>query len=249
MRAARNFGPGNSFSAHRENARQLDKPLKMFHKVLVVEDIDSINIGLTSTLSASFDFAIDHSKYCDNAFLKLKKALADRAPYDLLITDLSFKGAPGKATISSGDELLRQARALQPTLFTIIYSVEDRPHKLREYLEELDVNGYVLKGRDSSLQMIEAIKTIGQNGTYLSPELSLALKQVPSLEIDDYDLMLLRELGNGFSQHEISARLAKEGITPSSLSSIEKRINRLKDYFMARNIPHLIAQAKDMGLF
>ena len=61
--------------------------------------------------------------------------------------------------------------------------------------------------------------------------------------------MLLQELANGYSQQEISARLAKEGISPSSLSSIEKRINRLKDYFMARNIPHLIALAKDMGLF
>lgn len=248
MRAARNFGPGNTFSGGQEDSRQLTNTAKMFRKVLVVEDIDSINIGLTSTLSASFDFAIDHAKYCDNAYLKLKKALADHDPYDLLITDLSFKGAPGKATIHTGDELLRQARALQPTLFTIIYSVEDRPHKLREYLEELDVNGYVLKGRDSSLQMIEAIKTIGHNGSYLSPELSQALKQMPSLEIDDYDLMLLKELGNGYSQHEISARLAREGISPSSLSSIEKRINRLKDYFMARNIPHLIAQAKDMGL-
>ena len=248
MRAARNFGPGNTSGAGRKDTRQPDKPAKMFHKVLVVEDIDSINIGLTSTLSASFDFAIDHAKYCDNAYLRLKKALADREPYDLLITDLSFKGAPGNSTIHSGDELLRQARALQPTLFTIIYSVEDRPHKLREYLDELNVNAYVLKGRDSSLQMIEAIRTIGHNGTYLSPELSQALKQVPSLEIDDYDLMLLKELGNGYSQHEISHRLAKKGITPSSLSSIEKRINRLKDYFMARNIPHLIAQAKDMGL-
>lgn len=249
MKSARNFGVEGNIRGSQGLSAPLSKPKKMFRKVLVVEDIDSINIGLTSTLKASFDFSIDHSKYCDNAYLKLKKALQEEDPYDLLITDLSFKGQPGKASIASGDELLKQAKALQPTLFTIIYSVEDRPHKLREYLEELDVNGYVLKGRESSLQMIEAIKTIGHNGTYISPELSQALKQVPSLEIDQYDLMLLQELANGYSQQEISERLAKQGISPSSLSSIEKRINRLKDYFMARNIPHLIALAKDMGLF
>ena len=249
MRQDRNFGKLNRLTAGEQYSGHLSKPVKIIRKVLVVEDIDSINIGLTTTLSISFDFAIDHSNYCDNAFLKLKKALLEDDPYDLLITDLSFKGMPGNTSIHSGDELLRQARAMQPSLFTIIYSIEDRPHKLREYLQELDVNGYVLKGRDSSLQMIEAIKTIGNNGTYISPELLQALRQVPSLEIDDFDLMLLRELANGYSQQEISARLARSGITPSSLSSIEKRINRLKDYFMARNIPHLIALAKDMGLF
>jgi len=249
MKTSRTFDLENPNRKKQHPTVPLSKAARMFRKVLVVEDIDSINIGLTSTLSATFNFAIDHSKYCDNALLKLKKALAENDPFDLLITDLSFKEAPGHTTIHSGDELLRQARALQPGLFTIIYSVEDRPHKLREYLEKLNVNGYVLKGRDSSLQMIEAIKTIGRNGNYLSPELAHTLKQVPSLEIDQYDLMLLRELANGYSQQEISARLAKEGISPSSLSSIEKRINRLKDYFMARNIPHLIALAKDMGLF
>jgi DNA-binding NarL/FixJ family response regulator len=221
----------------------------MFKKVLVVEDIDSINIGLTATLSASFPFTIDHAKYCDNAMLKLKKALLDGEPFDLLITDLSFKGGPGNGQLHSGDELICEAKALQADLRTIIYSIEDRPHKIREFMEELGVNGYVLKGRESSQEMVEAIEVISNHGSYISPELSRSLSQAPSLEIDEYDLLLLQELGSGYSQVEIAERFAKQGITPSSLSSVEKRINRLKDYFMARNIPNLIALAKDMGLF
>jgi hypothetical protein len=33
---------------------------------------------------------IYHAKYCD-ALVKIKKAIHDNAPYDLLISDLSFK--------------------------------------------------------------------------------------------------------------------------------------------------------------
>lgn len=221
----------------------------MIRKALLVEEIDSTQIWVCSTLRDALGITIDHSRDCDNAFRKLKKALQEEDPYDLLITDLSFKGLPGNSYVASGNELLKLAKGLQPALLTLIYSAEDRPYELLNYVKYLKVNGYVLKNPESAPQMIEAIQTIGNNRTYISPELSLVLKQITSLEVEPYDLILLRELANGYSQREISGRLHKKGMSPSSLSSIEKRINWLKDYFMARNIPHLISITKGEGLF
>lgn len=221
----------------------------MFKKVLVVEDIDAINVGLTESLRKAFEFEIEQAKYCDKAFLQLTKAQQEGNPFDLLITDLSFKKSHLSERIQSGDQLIGEARRRQPDLMTIIYSIEDRPFRIKEFLAGLNVNGYVLKGRDSTQEMIQAIKKIFDGESYVSPNLLQNVHQSPSLEIDNYDILLLKELSEGFSQNEISQKFGKKGINPSSLSSIEKRINRLKDYFMARNTIHLVALAKDMGLF
>ena len=245
MKRAATFGLNRDEDSSFHTKQNQDK---MFRKVLLAEDVDSISIGLANTLNKAFSFQLDQTTLCDRAFLKIRKELQDQKPYDLLITDLNFRNTSSNGSITSGEALLREAKALQPNLNTIIYSIEDRPYRVRECLDELGVNGYVLKGPDSALQMIHAIETVYQGEAYLSPDLSQALQQEPGLDIDDFDLMLLRDLAEGYSQADISRKLSKKGVVPSSLSSIEKRINRLKEYLMARNIPNLIAIAKDMGL-
>ena len=225
------------------------KPGSMFNKVLVVEDIDSINIGVTTTLRNAYPFDVQVAKYCDKAFLMVKKALQSGMPFDLLLTDLSFQEDHVKTIIKTGEDLISMVRGIQPDIRILIYSIEDRPFKIKQYLDVLGANGYVLKGRNSSRELVDAIGEISENRTYVTPEIGYAIRKMPALEIDTYDLNLIRELANGHSQHEISGLFELRSIQPHSLSSIEKRINRLKDYFMAKNTPHLVAIAKDMGLF
>ena len=219
----------------------------MIQRVLICEDIDSTNIGLTSTLSDAFTFRVDQADYADKALLMLKKGLMEKQPYDLLITDLSFNTQNENTQVPDGEALLRKVRALQPNLKSIIFSIEDRPHKIRRFLESLAVDAYVLKGRESACQMVEAIKSIHEGETYLSPELSAPLQASSTLGIDEYDLRLLESLSEGYSQQEISKKFKKQGVSPHSLSSIEKRVNRLKETLSARNIANLIAISKDMG--
>jgi len=78
----------------------------MFKKVLVAEDLDSISIAVIQVLEELKIPTIHHVKYCDDGLLKIKKALNDNEPYDLLITDLSFKSDHRKATLTCGDELI-----------------------------------------------------------------------------------------------------------------------------------------------
>ena len=220
----------------------------MFKKIIIVEDRDSINIGVRNKLSEQFIFEIRHSKHCDDALLSIKKAIHDSQPFDLIITDLSFVHDHRKSTIKTGEALINEVKNIQPSIKTLIYSIEDRPFKIREYLHTLQVDGYVLKGRNSSTELVEAINNIHNNGTYVSPALSYSLNNTRALEVDDYDISLLNALASGLSQQEIGILFKKQGKSPSGLSSIEKRINRLKDYFIAKNTPHLIAKAKDLGL-
>jgi len=63
----------------------------MFKKVLIVDDHDAINISVKNVLDTFSMDMVQTSQYCDDAYLKLKRAVLDGFPYDLLITDLSFK--------------------------------------------------------------------------------------------------------------------------------------------------------------
>ena len=220
----------------------------MFKKILIAEDLDISSLGIEAKLKEKFDVEIAHTKYCDEAYLKLKKAIQDNIPFDLLISDLSFKNDHREEKITSGDQLIKTIKKEQPELTTILFSVEDRIFKIRQFFDELDINAYVHKSRNSLNELIEAINTITQGEKYVSPSLSTALSHKTILEIDSYDIELVRQLSLGLSQDEISIHFKEQDISPYSLRSTEHRINKVKIYFKAKNTVHLVSMTKDLGL-
>jgi hypothetical protein len=105
-----------------------------------------------------------------------------------------------------------------------------------------------LKVRTGLKNLTKAIQAAFENTTFLSPEVSNAFNSYNDLEIDDYDISLLDHLSNGLSQEEISDLYKEQHISPASLSSIEKRLNKLRIQFNANNAIQLIAIVKDLGL-
>jgi DNA-binding NarL/FixJ family response regulator len=130
----------------------------------------------------------------------------------------------------------------------IVYSVEDKLQRVRRLVSEYGIDAYVCKGRKSLQELANAIKEVFKGEKYLSHKIGAALSPKNDMEIDDYDISLLKLLSRGLSQDEIASNLKKRSITPNSLSSIEKRLSKLKIYFKANNAIHLIANAKDLGL-
>lgn len=221
----------------------------MFKKVLVAEDFDSISITVGKALEELSVSEVHHAKYCDDAFLKIKKALHDKAPYDLLVSDLSFKTDHRENKLDSGDELIAAVKKVQPDIKTIVFSIEDKSFRIKSLFCNLGINAFVAKGRNSIPELKKAILEIFNNeSTVLSSKLSHALKDNSLIEIEIYDIKILKLLSKGYILDEISSEFKTLGITPNGSSSIEKRINRLKIFFKASNNVHLIAIAKDLGL-
>ena len=222
----------------------------MFKKTLVVEDMDDINKGVCSMLNDLGILEIHQVQYCDDAYLKIKKAIFDNQPYDLIITDLSFKVDHREQKYASGEELIEALnQEYHNKLPVIVYSVEDRLQRVRRLLNTHKINGYVCKGRNGLKELSKAIHYVyNKKGEYLSPEVVLARNTKIDNDINDYDIQLMKQLANGFSRPEISEFFMKNSISPSGLSSVEKRLNKLKDLFRARSTEHLIAMAKDQGL-
>ena len=132
----------------------------MFKKVLIAEDLDSISLAVHKTIQALEISEIVHVKYCDDAILKLKKAVQDNQPFDLLLTDLSFKSDHRKIVISSGEDLIQNAKKLQPNLKVLVYSIEDKTFRIKHLFDNLNIDAFVLKGRKSLKELETALPII-----------------------------------------------------------------------------------------
>jgi DNA-binding NarL/FixJ family response regulator len=221
----------------------------MFRKVLVAEDLDSISMTVIQALEELSVVEIHHAKYCDDALLKIKKALHDEEPFDLLISDLSFKPDHRENRLSTGEELIDAVKKLQPNIKTIVFSIEDKSFRIKSLFNNSGINAYISKGRNSIPQLKNAVQNIFNNEEkIISLELSHILRDKSILEIEAYDISLLKFLSKGLILDEIALEFKKSGIIPNGSSSIEKRINKLKIYFKASNNVHLISITKDLGL-
>lgn len=221
---------------------------KMSKKILIADDLDSITAGVLNTLKAGGLRQIETVHYCDDAYLKIKAALRDGHPFDLLITDLSFKADHREQHLRSGEELAQILKKEHPGLKIIVYSIEDRLQKVRSLTQKHGVDAYVCKGRKGLEQLAEAVQVVFAGSTYLSPQVEAALRPKTTMEINDYDVALLNQLAKGLNQDEISEYFRQHNIKPSSLSTIEKHLQKLRIRFMAKNATQLVANAKDLGV-
>jgi DNA-binding NarL/FixJ family response regulator len=221
----------------------------MFQKILIAEDMDFINSGIKTELSKLNIEKVDSVQYCDEALLKLKRAKLDGSPYELVISDLSFDKDFREQKITSGIELVKNIREEFPTVKIIVFSVEDKPYKVQTLFNTYNINGYVWKSRDGLRELKSAIQEIyDKDLTYISPNLASSINKNETVEISDYDILLLKLLSKGYQQDKMSSVLKELDVSPCSISAIEKRLKILKEQFNANNPAHLVAIAKDLGL-
>lgn len=217
----------------------------MFTKVLVVDDHAVIYDGVSSNLSKIGITNVHNALYCDDAYLKVRRADLDHRPFDLVITDLEFKEDHRKSDLKSGQELVKRLKIEYPDLSVIVYSQEDHYQKVRNLVNNCRANAYVWKGREGNKELQKALEAVHKGKRFFSRQVERALQKREDNEITDYDIELIKLLSSGLSQTEISTYFKSHRVTPSSVSSVEKRLNRLKEEFQASNVTHLVAIFKD----
>jgi len=220
----------------------------MYSKVLISDDLGSINQGVLTVLDTMGIKNVQLVQYCDDAYVRIKKGINEQNPFQLLITDLSFVSDHREQKFNSGEALIKTLKNEHPELKIIVYSVDDRLQKVRMLVQACNIDAYVCKGRRGLIELSHAINNVYNNTIYVSPQIAQALSPKSDLEIDDYDIELVKQLSNGLSQDDISQYFKNNNISPCSLSSLEKRLNKLRIQFKANNAIHLVAIVKDLGL-
>lgn len=219
----------------------------MFKKVLLAEDFQDANLGIIDALRKHLSVdEIQEELYCDKALNRLKKAHTEHKPFELLITDLHFKEDHVKRQITNGIHLIRAARKIQPDIKVVVNSMEDNPVRINPLFKEEKIDAFVCKGRYGLQQLVKAIYEVYHNRTYFSPQIDLNVTN-NVLELDQFDLDILKDLANGLTKKEISEKLKRQNISPNSESTIDKKVSRLFDEFGAKNTNHLIAKLIKLG--
>lgn len=220
----------------------------MFKKVIIAEDHEIANISVQKTLEMLGIQETKYVYYCDDALNWIKKAIRDGEPYDLLITDLFFEEDSRQQTLSGGTALIKAAKEAQPDLKTIIFSLESRPAIIDDLFKTLGINGYVRKARRDAENLKQALHDVYAGKKYTPADLKQRIKEKNSYEFSPFDVTILSLLSQGVLQKDIPFYLQQKNIKPSGLSSVEKRLNQMKEVLEFSKNEQLIAYCKDIGI-
>lgn len=218
----------------------------MITKVLIAEDHESANISVRRTLEELAIINTAYAYYCDDALNKIVQAVKANSSFDLLITDLYFEPDNYKQVLSGGMDLITAARKVQPELKILVFSAENRPATIDQLYNKFDVDGFVRKARNDARELREAINEIAQHRRYFSRNIRQQIDK-NAHSFSEFDTTIVSLLAQGMLQKEIPAYLRRNGIKPSGLSSIEKRLNQMKDTFGFTKNEQLVAYFKDLG--
>lgn len=219
----------------------------MFKKVLIAEDHEVANISVQRTLN---DLGVQEAKYvyyCDDALAWISKALRDQAPYDVLITDLSFEEDNNKQRITSGIDLIQAVKVIQPTIKILVFSGENRPVIINKLFNNYGIDAYVRKARRDAQYLNEALKALRNDKTYASQDIKQILKEKNTFEFSTVDILIVKHLADGVKQMDIPHYLKQMNVKPSGLSSIEKRLNTMREVLSFTNNEQLVSYCKDKG--
>jgi two-component system capsular synthesis response regulator RcsB len=217
----------------------------MFNNVLIAEDHQSIKLSVEQTLNDLGVTDHQYAYYCDDALLRLKIGIQDNKPFELLITDLSFDEDGRAQKISGGTALIEASKNLQPGLKILVLSAEPSATVIGGLFDNFAINGYVRKGRRDTIELKEAIVSIYKGRKYVSPELQQAVRTKNAHDFTAYDIVIISQLAKGTLQKEIPYYLQQNDIKPSGLSSVEKRLNLIKETLDFSKNEQLVAFCKD----
>jgi len=220
----------------------------MFRKVLIAEDHEMTNISVRKTLEELGVADARYVYYCDDALSWISKAVRAGQPYELLITDLSFEEDRRTQSLKDGEQLIRAAKDAQPNLKIIVFSAESRSAVVDKLFKTLPIDGYVRKARRDAQHLKQALQAVYKHQSYLSPDLKQTTKGTNTYEFSEFDIAIISLLAQGLLQKDIPIYLQQKHIKPSSLSSVEKRLNAMKEAFGFSKNEQLVAYCKDIGL-
>jgi DNA-binding NarL/FixJ family response regulator len=137
-------------------------------RILVTDDHAVLRAGLTALLNAEADFVVVGEAADGNECLRVAQALQP----DVILLDINMPGLNGLDALP----LLRQAA---PKSRVLVLTMHDDITYLRQVLRAGGV-GYVLK-QAADKELLSAIRTVYNGGTFLHPNHAQALLADPAL--------------------------------------------------------------------
>jgi len=199
----------------------------MRKRILVVDDHAVLREGLVAQINREADIVVCGEAETARAAIEA----VERLNPDLVLADITL---PGR----NGLELIRDLRALRPTLPVLVLSMHD-PSLFAERVLRAGGCGYVSKQQSGS-QLINAIRQVLSGQIYLSDEVSTRLlgsftgrserpKTLSPVELlTDRELEVFNLIGQAKETKDISRRLGMSAKTVEAHRASIKRKLKLK---------------------
>lgn len=220
----------------------------MIEKILIAEDHEIENLAIQKLAEELKILEVDHAFYCDEALKKIEIACSRGAPYDLLITDLYFESDGSQQKITNGIDLISAARQIQPDLQILVFSAEKGVHIINKLVKDYQVDAYVRKARNDAKELKKAFQSLRQRQPYLPYYVARELMRPNIYEFSDFDIQIVRLLSQGYQQNQIPSYLKENNISPSSLSSVEKRLNQIREQLGCAKNEQVVLACRNMGI-
>jgi DNA-binding NarL/FixJ family response regulator len=187
-------------------------------KVLIADDHELVRRGLRQILAETFsDLAVGEAEDGGQTLRAIEKK-----SWDLVLLDINMPG-------SSGIEVLRDLKRLQPRLPVIVVSAHpEKDYAVRAF--KLGAAGYVSK-QGASGELIAAVHKALAGGRYITPSLGEALAATvageapaaPHEMLSDRELQVLRQVALGKPLKEIASELS---LSEKTVGTYRMRIGR-----------------------
>ncbi len=203
--------------------------------VLIVEDHPLISdayenaLNHVSSNNTSLKFDIDIATNCDDAYLKIKNALKNKA-IDIVFLDIKLP--PSKdGKIISGEDLGIKIKMLLPNTKIIIATTYNDNYRMNSIFKSINPDGFLIKNDLSPKELVLAVEKVIEGDPYYSKSVIKLMRNQASnnFMIDDIDRKLLYELSRGTKMNELPQ------ILPLSKAAIERRKRLLKEVFNVNN--------------
>ncbi|GAA3592009.1 response regulator [Flavivirga amylovorans] len=199
--------------------------------ILIVEDHPLISnayehaLDYVSSNNIDLKFNIHKVTNCDDAYLKVKKALTGEV-IDIVFLDIKLPPSKDRKIIS-GEDLGVKIRMLLPKAKIIIVTTYNDNYRINNIFKSINPEGFLIKNDLSPKELVLAIEKIIDNIPHYSKSVVQLMRKLTSnsFVIDDIDRTLLYELSRGTKMSELPQ------IIPLSKAAIEKRKRTLKELF------------------
>ncbi|HEX7846260.1 MAG TPA: response regulator [Chitinophagaceae bacterium] len=220
----------------------------MIDKVIIAEDQESANLSVQKTMEELRIAHSDYVYYCDDALNKIQAAKLKGQPYDLLITDLYFEDDGTHQAIAGGFDLIRSAREIQPGIRVLVFSGETRPATIDMLFKNYEIDAFVRKARHDVKELKSAFDALSKGQPYYPRALAQLVKQSNTYEFTEFDISIIRLISQGYQQKQIAEYLRQHSIKPSSLSTVEKRLNQIREELGFSKNEQLVLFCKETGI-
>lgn len=200
-------------------------------KILIIEDHPLISNSYKVALetlekqATNLKFDITIATNCDEALLNIHEA-SSSSGVDLIFLDISIPASKDKL-ILSGEDLGVHIKKLLPKAKIIISTMYSHNYRVYSIIQNLDPDGFLIKGDVNHKLLIEAIKSVLKNQTYYSQSVVNLGRKIISkpYSVDQIDRKLLYEISKGAKMCELTSKI------PLSKGGLERRKRNLKDIF------------------